>query len=85
LSYVGARSSDFASSAATPPGQIVLPSYNTSAVRIGLDNDRYKVMIYGKNLSDTRGITNYDGSGSPYSTVTVIQPRTIGVTLSAKF
>jgi iron complex outermembrane receptor protein len=84
-SYVGSRSSDFASSAAATPGQIALPSYNTSAVRFGLDNDHYKVMVYGKNLSDSRGITNFNSTGAPYSTITVIQPRTVGVTLSAKF
>jgi iron complex outermembrane receptor protein len=84
-SYVGSRSSDFASSAAATPGQIALPSYNTSAVRFGLDNDHYKVMIYGKNLSDSRGVTNFNSTGAPYSTITVIQPRTVGVALSAKF
>jgi iron complex outermembrane recepter protein len=84
-SYVGSRASDFASSAATPPGQIDLPSYNTSALRFGIENDRYRVSIYGKNLSDTRGITNYIGSGAPYPQVTVIQPRTFGLALSAKF
>jgi outer membrane receptor protein involved in Fe transport len=64
-----------------------LPSYNTTAVRLGLDNDRYRVMLYGKNLSDARGITDYASTsgGSPYNTISVIQPRTIGVTLSAKF
>jgi outer membrane receptor protein involved in Fe transport len=87
-SYVGSRSSDFSSSPpATDPGQLVLPSYNTTAVRLGLDNDRYRVMLYGKNLSDARGITDYASTsgGSPYNTISVIQPRTIGVTLSAKF
>jgi iron complex outermembrane recepter protein len=87
-SYVGSRSSDFASSPpATDPGQVVLPSYNTTAVRLGLENDRYRVMLYGKNLSDARGITDYTStsSGAPYSTISVIQPRTVGLALSAKF
>jgi outer membrane receptor protein involved in Fe transport len=84
-SYVGSRSSDFASSSAAVPGQVILPSYNTTAVRFGLEDAHYTVMIYGKNLSDARGITNYDSSGAPYSTITVIQPRTLGLTLSAKF
>jgi iron complex outermembrane recepter protein len=84
-SYVGSRASDFASSAATPPGQIDLPSYNTTALRLGIDNHRYRVSLYGKNLSDSRGITNYIGSGAPYPQVTVIDPRTFGVALSVKF
>jgi iron complex outermembrane receptor protein len=84
-SYVGSRASDFASSTATPPGQLDLPSYNTTAIRLGIDNHRYRVALYGKNLSDSRGITDYLGSGAPYPQVTVIQPRTIGVALSVKF
>ncbi|MEP6885925.1 MAG: TonB-dependent receptor [Gammaproteobacteria bacterium] len=84
-SYVGSRASDFSSSVATPPGQLDLPSYNTTAIRLGVDNGKYRVSLYGKNLSDSRGITNFLGSGSPYPQVTVIQPRTVGVALSAKF
>jgi iron complex outermembrane recepter protein len=85
-SYVGSRSSDFASSTATPPGQVILPSYNTYGARLGLENGRYRLTLYGKNLSDSRGFTNYSSfPSSPYSTVTVTQPRTIGLTLSAKF
>ncbi len=85
-SYVGSRSSDFSSIAAAPP--VVLPSYNTTAVRLGLENDRYRVMLYGKNLSNANGITDYTSAvdgGAPYSTISVIQPRTVGLALSAKF
>jgi outer membrane receptor protein involved in Fe transport len=84
-SYVDARSSDFGSS---PTGtQIQVPSYNTYALRLGIDNDHYRVTLYGKNLSDSRGITNYIGSGTPgfNGMATVIQPRTIGLTLGVKF
>ena len=84
-SYVGSRSSDFASSAANPPGQIVLPSYNTTDVRLGVKKGHYTVTLYGKNLTDARGITDFESSGAPYTTVTVIQPRTVGVTLNATF
>jgi len=84
-SFIGSRTSDFASSAATIPGQIDLPSYNTTAVRFGVEDDHYRLSLYGKNLTDARGITDYASSGSPYSEVTVIQPRTIGIVLSAKF
>jgi len=90
-SYVGARSSDFASAPPVAPsvypGQIVLPSYNTTAVRLGVDKGQYRITVFGKNLTDTRGITDYESvpGGAPYSTVTVIQPRTVGATLSVKF
>ncbi len=86
-SYVGTRSTDFASSAATVPTQVGLPHYDTLAVRAGIENDRYRVELYGKNLGDSRGITDYFSSGAPNlaGELSVIQPRTIGVTLSAKF
>lgn len=84
-SYVGSRSSDFYSSSATPPGQLVLPSYNTYDARLGLENGRYRISLYGKNLSNSRGITDYTSNGSPYSTITVTQPLTVGLSLSAKF
>ncbi len=84
-SYVGSRSSDFASSPTTPPGQAILPSYSTYAARVGLENGSYRFALYGKNLSDSRGFTSYASSGAPYSSVTVTQPLTIGLTMSAKF
>jgi iron complex outermembrane recepter protein len=86
-SYVGTRSTDFGSSAAATPAQVDLPSYNSFAARVGLENDRYRVTLYGKNLGDSRGITSYTSSGAPglAGEITVIEPRTIGVTLSAKF
>jgi iron complex outermembrane recepter protein len=84
-SYVGSRPTDFDSSAATPAGQINLHSYSTYEARLGLDNGRYRVTLYGKNLSDSRGITNYSAAGAPYTTVTVTQPLTVGLTVAAKF
>ncbi len=85
-SYVGKRSTDFAS-AATATGQTEVGSYNTYDARLGLDNGRYRVTLYGKNLSDSRGITNYvsAAAGGIYSSVTVTQPLTVGLSVSAKF
>jgi iron complex outermembrane receptor protein len=85
-SYVGARETGFGTDV-TGLTQVRLPSYNTYAARVGLDNARYRVTLYGKNLSDSRGITNYVNQGAPglNGDISVIQPRTIGVTLSAKF
>jgi len=85
-SYVGTRRTDFGSSVDITE-QVGLPSYNTYAARIGLDNDHYRVTVYGKNLGDSRGITSYQSSSAPglQGEMGVIQPRTIGVTLSAKF
>ncbi|MGH7025335.1 MAG: TonB-dependent receptor [Caulobacteraceae bacterium] len=94
-SYVGSRSTDFASGPTSPEfpdqpeaaGQVVLPSYNTFAVRLGLENDRYSVQLWGKNLGDTRGINSYESSGAPgfAGEAAYIEPRTFGITLAAKF
>jgi iron complex outermembrane receptor protein len=84
-SYVGSRSTDFASS--PTGGQLGVPSYNTYGIRVGVDSAHYRVMLYGKNLGDKRGISSYVATGAPgpEGEITVIQPRTVGVTLSAKF
>jgi iron complex outermembrane recepter protein len=84
-SYVGTRSTDFASTPAD--GQLELPSYNTFEARVGVENKHYRVMLYGKNLGDKRGISSYVDTGAPgpAGELTIIQPRTIGVTLTAKF
>ena len=96
-SYIDSRSSDFSSTPptydfstnpptlVTPPGQMVLPSYNTWGLRFGLQNAHYRFSLYGKNLSDEHGYTNYSANGAPYTTVTVIQPRTFGVSVAASF
>ncbi len=73
------------SSLANPPGQAILPSYSTFAARLGLENDHYQFTLYGKNLSDSRGFSDYSSYGAPYSAVTVTQPLTLGLTMSAKF
>jgi len=85
-SYVGSRSSDFGSNPAAT-SQVDLPSYNTIEARVGLDNNHYRVMVYGKNLGNSDGITSYSSGGAPglNGDIAVIQPRTFGVTLSAKF
>jgi iron complex outermembrane receptor protein len=86
-SYVGSRSTDFGSSVDVPPVQVRLPSYNTLEARLGLENDVYRMTLFAKNLTDKRGITSYFSSGAPglAGEAAIIQPRTIGVTLSAKF
>jgi outer membrane receptor protein involved in Fe transport len=85
-SYVGSRRTDFAASQ-DGLSQVELPSYNTIAARAGVENDRYSIALFGRNLSDSRGITNYLSSGAPglAGEIAVIQPLTIGVTLAVKF
>jgi outer membrane receptor protein involved in Fe transport len=85
-SFVGTRKTDFGSDVSLTE-QMSLPSYNTYGARVGLDNDHWRWTLYGKNLSDSRGITSYASSGAPglNGEIAVIQPRTFGITLSTKF
>jgi iron complex outermembrane receptor protein len=86
-SYVGTRTTDFASSPAAVPGQLDLPLYNTVAARVGIDSTHYRITVYAKNIGDVRGITDYVSSGAPglAGEATIIQPRTVGLTLAMKF
>lgn len=84
-SYVGNRVSAFSPSI----GQIPLPSYNTFDLRAGVTVRRnWSVEVFAKNIGDERGISSLDANLSAASTgesVTVVQPRTIGVTLTARY
>lgn len=95
--YIGERRTDFGSSFGR---QLVLPSYDTTDVRIGLDFERWSVGLYGKNITDERGVASLgqsasrDGGGvydpdafswTLGSTFLVIRPRTFGLMLSARF
>ena len=85
-SYVGARSTDFGTDV-TETMQVRLPGYNSYGARVGLDNDHWRFTFYGKNLSDSRGITSYGASGAPNlnGVAAIVQPRTFGITISTKF
>ncbi|HWE44568.1 MAG TPA: TonB-dependent receptor [Caulobacteraceae bacterium] len=105
-SYIGSRHSDYNTyqylPSVLPPygdlspgdGYVKLPSYDTFAIRAGVENDRWRFEIYGKNLGDARGITSYSSSGATYmtsgglepgGTISIIQPRTFGAELSVKY
>jgi hypothetical protein len=86
-SYTGTRYSDFSSSTGTIESHVKLPVYNTLKVQAGVDNGRYRVELFGSNLSNARGITEYVNSGGANQTglASLIQPRTIGLELGARF
>lgn len=97
-SYIGSRTSDFSATTEVVGGAIVaipnpraeLPSYDTVNLRLGLDNPHWMFLLYCKNLTDKRGITVYNNTGTGGfngfgGSIGVIQPRTIGATITAKF
>jgi iron complex outermembrane receptor protein len=88
VAYVGDRVTDFAA----PPGALLgrrgVPDYTTTGLRAGVDRNRWRLEVYGKNLGDERGITNLSAQGAILGlnrSAGYIQPQTFGVVLSAKF
>lgn len=86
LAYVGERPASFGAVRYT------LPSYTTIDLRAGFDLSPVSIQFYIRNLTDTRAqlTPRVLGSDSTASTtnpflVTILQPRTIGVALSAEF
>ena len=82
-SYTGVRSTDFSPTTTVTVSHLQLPSYNTGAIRAGVDIGRYGLELFLKNLSDSRGITFYTNEGGAGETgqLTIIQPRTVGLVL----
>jgi len=84
VNYTGERRSDFSERAARD-----VPSYTTINLSAGIENANWRLSLYGKNLSDTRGITflkslSLTPAGSPFA-AGVIAPRTFGADLSYRF
>ena len=88
VSRVGERMSDYSQKL-----PLQLPGYNSLALNGGVDLKNVRISLYGKNLSNARGI-NFAGPiatqtaanpyGNPY-TVALIQPRTFGLDLTYRF
>jgi len=84
LRYEGDRKADFDPNI----GQVPLPSYVSLDLRLGVDWKNYRAELYAKNLNDARGILSLTGFGAtPGGAVMagVMRPRTIGLSLSAKY
>ncbi len=88
LSYnhVGTRFSDF-STGSVNSSHVRLPAYETVNMFAGVQFGNYGAQVYVRNLTNEFGVTSYNNSGgfNQTGTVTPIQPRTIGLVLSARF
>jgi outer membrane receptor protein involved in Fe transport len=60
------------------------PAYDVEDLHAGVSNDVWRLMVYAKNLGDARGQTA-DLNLGPFTRVSIIQPRTVGVSLSRSF
>ena len=69
------------------PGQVRfhLPAYDTVNLRAGINDDRWSFTAFVKNLNDVRGRSTDVNLGVGLTSVSVIQPRTFGLSAAAKF
>ncbi|MFT4179158.1 MAG: TonB-dependent receptor [Thermomonas sp.] len=83
LTHVGSRLSGFSSSAAV--ARFDMPAYTTADLRAGIEGDQWNVTAYLRNATDAYSfLTAISRSGGEYG-VTVIRPRTVGVSVSWNF
>jgi outer membrane receptor protein involved in Fe transport len=89
FAYQSSRPADFGT--LTTAGQMVeADAYATVDLRLGLENDRWSVTAYVKNLTNKAGVTNITGgpAGGEFNNdfdLGITRPRTIGVTVGARF
>ena len=93
LTYTGEQFTDF--SPLTDPAvqpqvsesHVRLPGYNTLKFQLGIDDGRYSAELFMNNVTNKRAISTYSNQGGLNQTgvAFVIQPRTIGVQVGAKF
>ncbi|MES2959070.1 MAG: TonB-dependent receptor [Pseudomonadota bacterium] len=89
VGYIGQRRSDFSQ----VPDVLDVPSYTTLGLNAGVEFGNVRVSVYGKNLTDERGLNHANalGTASPGNPVGnpigagTIQPRTIGIDLAYRF
>jgi outer membrane receptor protein involved in Fe transport len=88
--YFGDRYGPFNS--VTPPApaqpQVFIPDYSTVDLLAGIDDGRYSLNVFLRNLANKRGITSLQaegGGGNGNLQATIITPRTIGMSLTANF
>lgn len=84
-SYVGNRQGEFASLSASTPDRQQLPAYTKLDLRAGVHHDVWTVDLYVNNLTDQRGLLSGGLGTSPPFAFMVLQPRTVGLTVSEKF
>jgi outer membrane receptor protein involved in Fe transport len=87
--FIGDRRSGFVSGAPSSFVRPTMPSYTTVEVRAGVVHKGWTVELYVKNAGDVRGISNLSsvalsGVANPYEAA-IIQPRTIGLSISAAY
>jgi iron complex outermembrane recepter protein len=87
--YVGERVSGFVTGSPADFVRPLIPSYTTVDLRTGVNYGLYTFELYAKNVGNERGFNNVSSlSLSAYQapfTASVIQPRTVGLSMIARF
>jgi outer membrane receptor protein involved in Fe transport len=84
-SHIGSRYSDFSTDSLL--GHAAIPSYETLSAHLGIRKGAYTFEVYGKNLTNSRGVTyyspapSYQNDGVAY----LIRPMTIGLRVASDF
>lgn len=87
IGYTGERTYDFDERDANG-NLLTLPTYTTLDLRLGLQMDRWNVELYGKNLTDERGITSVGTANTVYTgtaDLAYIRPMTYGLAVGFDF
>lgn len=86
LRFVSDRSASFDGNLGVP--QYELPDYVAIDLRAGLDLGRFEVQLFARNITDERAqlsaATVLSSAGGP-AQVTMMQPRTVGVSFTSHF
>jgi iron complex outermembrane receptor protein len=86
LSYVGDRQGEF--QALQPPGspqRQIYPAYAKTDLHAGMTYESWRINFYANNVADKRGLIGGGIGNFPPFAYQIIQPRTIGLSLSRHF
>jgi len=87
--YMGDRESGFITGSPADFDRPRLPEYTTVDLRTGIEYKTWTLELYVKNVGDVKGLNNLtslalSGYSNPWA-ASVIQPRTIGFSLAARY
>ena len=89
VAYISARYGEFASPPPSTLPRLVFPAYATVNLHAGVHDGQWHYNLFANNVGDKRGIVgggNYNVINNPGGYfATIIQPRTVGLSVSHDF
>lgn len=88
LSYIGPRNSAYSESAALLNPNVRMAGYELIDLRTGVENEKWSVTLFVKNLLDRRGVTNATAALAPYGGPEykyITQPRSVMLQVTTQF